>query len=114
MEIAREMGVPMTYDERERALRVKHEGVELRGVRVDCRDIPDMLPILSTLGTFAKGETVLENIGTCGSRSRIASPRCCSSTAWADTSNCTTTASSRTASRSCAARICRRSTITGS
>ncbi|MGA8098972.1 MAG: 3-phosphoshikimate 1-carboxyvinyltransferase [Candidatus Cybelea sp.] len=62
MEIAREMGVPMTYDEGERALRVKHDGVELRGVRVDCRDIPDMLPILSTLGTFAKGETVLENI----------------------------------------------------
>ncbi|MGB6518904.1 MAG: AMP-binding protein, partial [Candidatus Cybelea sp.] len=62
IEIAREMGVPMTYDERERAVRVKHDGVELRGVRVDCRDIPDMLPILSTLGTFAKGETVLENI----------------------------------------------------
>ena len=45
-----------------RAIRVKHDGIELRGVRVDCRDIPDMLPILSTLGTFAKGETILENI----------------------------------------------------
>jgi cyclohexanecarboxylate-CoA ligase len=62
MEIVREMGLPMTYDGHARAVRVKHDGVELRGVRVDCRDIPDMLPILSTLGTFAKGETVLENI----------------------------------------------------
>ncbi len=62
MEIVREMGLPMTFDESARAVRVKHDGVELRGVHVDCRDIPDMLPILSTLGTFAKGETVLENI----------------------------------------------------
>ena len=52
--------------------------------------------------------------GTCVSRNRIASPRCCSSTAWADTSNCTTIVSSRTASRSCSARISRRLTITAS
>ncbi len=62
MEIVREMGLPMTYDANAKAVRVKHDGIELRGVRVDCRDIPDMLPILATLGTFAKGETVLENI----------------------------------------------------
>ncbi|MBV8530342.1 MAG: 3-phosphoshikimate 1-carboxyvinyltransferase, partial [Candidatus Eremiobacteraeota bacterium] len=62
MAIAREMGLPMSYDALAGAVRVKHEGIDLRGVRVDCRDIPDMLPVLSTLGTFAKGETVLENI----------------------------------------------------
>ncbi|MBV9718595.1 MAG: 3-phosphoshikimate 1-carboxyvinyltransferase [Candidatus Eremiobacteraeota bacterium] len=62
MEIVREMGLPMTYDSDARAVRVKHEGIQLCGVRVDCRDIPDMLPILSTLGTFARGETILENI----------------------------------------------------
>lgn len=62
MEIVSEMGLPMVYDEQAHAIRVRHDGIELRGVRVDCRDIPDMLPILSTLGTFAKGETVLENI----------------------------------------------------
>jgi len=62
MQIVAEMGLPMTYDPGAGAVRVKHDGIELRGVRVDCRDIPDMLPILSTLGTFAKGETVLENI----------------------------------------------------
>ncbi len=62
MEIVREMGLPMEYDPQSHAVRVRHDGIELRGLRVDCRDIPDMLPILATLGTFAKGETVLENI----------------------------------------------------
>jgi cyclohexanecarboxylate-CoA ligase len=62
LEIVREMGLPITYDGQARAVRVKHDGIELHGVRVDCRDIPDMLPILSTLGTFARGETILENI----------------------------------------------------
>jgi cyclohexanecarboxylate-CoA ligase len=62
LEIVREMGLPMTYDANAHAVRVRHDGIELRGVRVDCRDIPDMLPILSTLGTFARGKTVLENI----------------------------------------------------
>ncbi len=62
LEIVREMGLPMTYDADAHAVRVKHDGVELRGVDVDCRDIPDMLPILSTLGTLARGETVLRNI----------------------------------------------------
>ncbi len=62
LEIVREMGLPMVYDAQARAVRVKHDGIELRGLRVDCRDIPDMLPILSTLGTFAKGQTILENV----------------------------------------------------
>ena len=63
VEIVREMGLPMTYDRAARSVRVKHDGVQLRGLRVDCRDIPDMLPILTTLGTFALGETVLEHVG---------------------------------------------------
>jgi cyclohexanecarboxylate-CoA ligase len=62
LEIVGNMGLPMSYDADAGAVRVKHDGIELRGVRVDCRDLPDMLPILATLGTFAKGETVLENI----------------------------------------------------
>ncbi len=62
LEIVQEMGLPMAYDADAQAVRVKHDGVDLRGLRVDCRDIPDMLPILSTLGTFARGETVLEHI----------------------------------------------------
>lgn len=62
MDIVAEMGLPMRYDANAQAVRVKHDGIELRGLRVDCRDIPDMLPILSTLGTFAAGRTTLENI----------------------------------------------------
>ncbi len=62
LEIVREMGLPMVYDAQAHAVRVRHDGIELRGLRVDCRDIPDMLPILSTLGTFAKGQTILENV----------------------------------------------------
>ena len=49
------MGLPMEYDERGSSVRVRHDGLELRGARIDCRDIPDMLPILATLGTFASG-----------------------------------------------------------
>ena len=110
MEIVREMGLPMTYDANAKAVRVTHDGIELRGVRVDCRDIPDMLPILATLGTLAKGETVLETFATCVSRNRIGSLRCCSSIVWAAASNCTMTGSSRTAFRNSSARISRRST----
>lgn len=62
LDIVAEMGLPMRYDAPTKTVRVRHDGLELRGVRVDCRDIPDMLPILATLGTFARGETVLENI----------------------------------------------------
>ncbi len=62
LDVIREMGLPMVFDAQARAVRVAHGGIELRGVRVDCRDIPDMLPILATLGTFARGRTVLENI----------------------------------------------------
>jgi 3-phosphoshikimate 1-carboxyvinyltransferase len=62
VDVLREMGLPMTLDPREGTVRVRHDGVRLRGVRVDCRETPDMLPILATLGTFAAGKTVLENV----------------------------------------------------
>jgi cyclohexanecarboxylate-CoA ligase len=62
LEIARRMGVPMHYDADAKAVRIKHDGIRLRAARVDCRDIPDMLPILATMGTLADGETVLENV----------------------------------------------------
>lgn len=60
LDVAKRMGLPMAYDED--GIRVRHDGVKLRGVRVDCRQAPDMLPIVSTLATFAEGETVIENI----------------------------------------------------
>ncbi|MDE2572668.1 MAG: 3-phosphoshikimate 1-carboxyvinyltransferase, partial [bacterium] len=62
MDVIREMGLPFEVDAAAQAVRVRHQGVRLHGVRVDCREIPDMLPILSTLAAFAEGETVLENV----------------------------------------------------
>ncbi|MFJ6074779.1 3-phosphoshikimate 1-carboxyvinyltransferase [Streptomyces sp. NPDC093065] len=61
LRVARDMGVPMEI-EPGRGLRVRHDGVRLRGATVDCRDMPDMLPVLATLATFADGETVFEHV----------------------------------------------------
>ncbi|KUN02977.1 3-phosphoshikimate 1-carboxyvinyltransferase [Streptomyces yokosukanensis] len=62
LDIARSMGVPMEVDERAGGLRIQQDAPRLTAVDVDCRDVPDMLPILSTLGTFAQGESVFRNI----------------------------------------------------
>lgn len=62
LDVMREMGVPMEADAAARTVRVRHDGAPLRGVDIDCREIPDMLPILSTLGAFAEGETTFRNV----------------------------------------------------
>ncbi len=62
LDVIREMGLPMEEDAGARQVRVKHGGFRPRAVRIDCRETPDILPILTTLATFASGETVLENI----------------------------------------------------
>ncbi len=38
-------------------------GKTLKGIEIDCRDIPDAPPILAVLGTQAEGKTVLKNLG---------------------------------------------------
>lgn len=62
LDIARSMGVPMELDEQAGGVRVQQDAPLLKGVTVDCREVPDMLPILSTLGTFAHGESMFRNI----------------------------------------------------
>jgi len=62
LELVREMGVPMQYDESLHGVRVRHDGVRPRAVHVDCRETPDMLPIVATLAAFADGETLIDNI----------------------------------------------------
>ncbi|MFD5558590.1 3-phosphoshikimate 1-carboxyvinyltransferase [Streptomyces sp. NPDC127068] len=62
LDIARAMGVPMEPDPAAGGVRIQQEASMLTGVTVNCRDIPDMLPILSTLGAFAQGESVLQHI----------------------------------------------------
>ncbi|WP_035804570.1 3-phosphoshikimate 1-carboxyvinyltransferase [Kitasatospora mediocidica] len=62
LDVVRRMGVPMELDEQAGGLRIRHDGVRLRATTVDCREIPDMLPVLSVLAAVAQGETVFENI----------------------------------------------------
>ncbi|MCW2951437.1 MAG: aroA [Conexibacter sp.] len=62
LDVVGEMGLPMAFDPAVGAVRVRHDGIALRGVDVDCRPMPDMLPILATLGAFAEGETRFDNI----------------------------------------------------
>ena len=41
----------MELDAEAGGVRVRHDGIELRGVEIDCRPMPDMLPMLATLGS---------------------------------------------------------------
>ena len=34
---------------------------QLKGIELDCTDVPDLFPILSVIGAFAKGKTILHN-----------------------------------------------------
>ncbi len=62
LDVVAEMGLPMELDPEAGGLRVRHDGVRLRGVEVDCRPMPDMLPVLATMGQFAEGETRFSNV----------------------------------------------------
>lgn len=56
------MGVPMTTEPGADGVRVRHDGVRLDATRVDCRDLPGALPVLSVLGALAKGTTRFDNV----------------------------------------------------
>jgi cyclohexanecarboxylate-CoA ligase len=63
LDIVGEMGLPMVKDPATGFIRVCHNGgIRLNPVRVDCRLVPDMLPVLSVLGSSASGTSVLDNI----------------------------------------------------
>ncbi|MFT3863656.1 MAG: 3-phosphoshikimate 1-carboxyvinyltransferase [Solirubrobacterales bacterium] len=62
LDVAAAMGLPMELDPAAGGMRVRHDGVRLRGVEIDCRPMPDMLPVLSTMGQFAEGETRFSNV----------------------------------------------------
>src|SRR5690606_21049017 len=63
LDIAAAMGLPMAIDPETGFVRVRHEGVRLRGLDLDCRRIPDLLPVLSAMANFAEGTTRLRNVG---------------------------------------------------
>ena len=56
------VGVPMRFREDGLSISIDHDGVPPVAGRLDCRDIPDMVPILSTLASRARGRTVLSHV----------------------------------------------------
>lgn len=62
LDIIAEMGLPMAKDPDTGDVRVSHGGIELAPIEVDCRSVPDMLPILSVLATYANGTSKFSNV----------------------------------------------------
>ncbi|MFS0730844.1 3-phosphoshikimate 1-carboxyvinyltransferase [Curtobacterium sp. 1P10AnD] len=62
LDLATAMGVPMRIDEETGFVRIQHDGSPLRALDIDCQPIPDLLPVLSTMATFAEGTTRLWNV----------------------------------------------------
>jgi cyclohexanecarboxylate-CoA ligase len=58
----RAAGMPMGFSADGRSISIEGDGVPLEGGRLDCRDIPDMVPILSTLAARARGRSVLGHV----------------------------------------------------
>lgn len=58
----RAAGVPMRLAEDSRSIAMDHDGRPPEGGRLDCRDIPDMVPILSALASRARGHSVLGHV----------------------------------------------------
>lgn len=63
VEILKEMGANIEVDETKKQIIVKGDLIThpLNGLEIDCSDIPDLFPILSVIGAFAKGKTILFN-----------------------------------------------------
>jgi len=56
------VGVPMRFAADGMSISIEHDGTPPVAGRLDCRDIPDMVPILSTLASRARGRTVLAHV----------------------------------------------------
>ncbi len=63
IEILREMGAKIEINLKQQEIVVygNRNKYPLKGVEVDCGDIPDLFPILSVIGAFAQGKMVLYN-----------------------------------------------------
>jgi cyclohexanecarboxylate-CoA ligase len=56
------VGVPMQFAADGMSITIDHDGTPPVAGRLDCRDLPDMVPILSTLASRARGRTVLSHV----------------------------------------------------
>lgn len=66
LRILAEMGLPIGTDGDTGSIRVRHEGVRLTPVRIDCRAAPHLLPVLSVLGALADGTSRFDNVAHVG------------------------------------------------
>lgn len=62
LDIAAAMGLPMEYDAALDGVRIRHDGLRLQPADIDCRSVPDMLPVLSAMAACADGESVFRNV----------------------------------------------------
>ncbi|SDH73829.1 3-phosphoshikimate 1-carboxyvinyltransferase [Sinosporangium album] len=62
LDILSRMGLPLHVDPGTGFVRVRHDGLRLAPVSIDCRAVPDMLPILSVLAGRADGTSILDNV----------------------------------------------------
>ncbi|HEY0258468.1 MAG TPA: 3-phosphoshikimate 1-carboxyvinyltransferase [Lacisediminihabitans sp.] len=63
LDLAVSMGVPLVRDEATGFVRIRHDGLSLRPIEIDCQPIPDLLPVLATMANFAEGTSRLYNVG---------------------------------------------------
>jgi len=63
IEILRDMGANIEIVKNKKQIIIKGglKRYPLKGVSVDCSEIPDLFPILSVVGAFSKGKTILHN-----------------------------------------------------
>ena len=62
LENLRSAGVPMRIDYERGLISIDHDGEPPRGGELDCRHLPDMVPVLSVLASRAQGSSVLGNV----------------------------------------------------
>ncbi|SCG76976.1 3-phosphoshikimate 1-carboxyvinyltransferase [Micromonospora coxensis] len=62
LDILTGMGLPLRRDPGTGFVRVQHDGLRLRPVSVDCRSVPDMLPVLTVLASQADGTSTLDSV----------------------------------------------------
>jgi 3-phosphoshikimate 1-carboxyvinyltransferase len=66
IEIIKKMGAKIEINSEDNSLLVygNIQKNPLKGINIDCKSIPDLFPILSIIGMFAKGKTILYNAMT--------------------------------------------------
>ncbi|TAM71277.1 MAG: 3-phosphoshikimate 1-carboxyvinyltransferase [Microbacteriaceae bacterium] len=63
LDLAARMGVPLRLDRATGFVRVRHDGIRLNPLDIDCAPIPDLLPVLSAMAGVADGTSTLRNVG---------------------------------------------------